>query len=82
MIDYLGQGARYHILDIHHSDEVRDFKVWSITYPRMYLRDDHERLLKAAGFSTVTCYGSYRFDPYDTETSQRLIVVAQKDRAE
>jgi SAM-dependent methyltransferase len=78
VIDYLGEGGRYHILDIHHSDEVRDFKVWSIEYPHMYLRDDYERLLKAAGFATVTCYGSYRFDPYDTETSQRLIVVAQK----
>jgi SAM-dependent methyltransferase len=80
VIDYLDEGARYHILDIYHSDEVRDFKVWSVEYPRMYLRDDQERLLKAAGFGTVTCYGSYRFDPYDVETSQRLIVVGQKDK--
>jgi glycine/sarcosine N-methyltransferase len=78
VIDYAGEGATYHILDIHHSDEVRDFRVWSITYPRMILRDDQERLLKAAGFATVTCYGNYRFQPYDTQTSQRLIVVAQK----
>ena len=78
VIDYAGQGATYHILDIYHSDEARDFKVWSIEYPRMYLRDDYERLLKAAGFATVTCYGSYRLDLYDTETSQRLIVVAQR----
>jgi SAM-dependent methyltransferase len=80
VIDYFDEGARCHILDIYHSDEVRDFKVWSVEYPRMYLRDDQERLLKAAGFATVTCYGTYRFDPYDTETSQRLIVVGQRDK--
>ena len=80
VIDYFGAGARYHILDIYHSVEVRDLKVWSVEYPRMYLRDDQERLLKAADFATVACYGTYRFDPYDTETSQRLIVVAQKDK--
>jgi len=79
VIDYADEGARYHILDIYHSDEVRDFQIWSVEYPRMYLRDDQERLLEAAGFATVACYGTYRFDPYDTETSQRLIVVGQKD---
>lgn len=79
VIDYVGEGARYHILDIYHSDEVRDLRVWSVEYPRIYLRDDQERLLKAAGFASVTCYGSYRFDPYDIETSQRLIVVALKE---
>jgi hypothetical protein len=78
VIDYHGDGATYHILDIRHSDEARDFQVWSVTYPHMYLRDDYERLLEAAGFVDVTCYGSYRFGPYDTETSQRLIVVAQR----
>ncbi len=77
VIDYLEQGARYHILDILHSETAQDFKVWSVVYPHMLLRDDYERLLREAGFSRVDCYGSYAFDPYDVETSDRLIVVAQ-----
>lgn len=78
VVDYIGQGARYNVLDIYHTDEVQDFKVWSVEYPRVYLKDDQERLLKAAGFEVVDFYGSYRFDPYDSATSGRLIVVARK----
>ncbi len=78
VIDYVGQGARYNILDIHHSQERRDMRVWSVEYAQMLLRDDYERLLAASGFQNVDFYGSYRFDPYDRETSERLIVVAQK----
>jgi SAM-dependent methyltransferase len=78
VIDYLDQGARYNILDIFHGDETRDFKVWSVDYSHMLLQDDHERLLKESGFVNVDSYGSYQFDPYDAETSDRLIVVARK----
>ena len=78
VIDYLGQGARYNILDIFHGDEIRDFKLWSVDYSHMLLKDDHERLLNASGFVTVDSYGTYQFDPYDAETSDRLIVVARK----
>ncbi|MBN1991557.1 MAG: class I SAM-dependent methyltransferase [Anaerolineae bacterium] len=78
VIDYLGAGARYNILDIFHSDELCDFKVWSVEYPRMYLKNDQERLLKTAGFKVVDAYGSYDFEAYDSETSRRLILVARK----
>jgi len=78
VIDYFDRGARYHILDIFHSEGTRDFKVWSVDYPQMLLKDDQERLLKAAGFATVDFYGSYHFDPYDKETSELLIAVARK----
>jgi glycine/sarcosine N-methyltransferase len=78
VIDYFDQGARYNILDIFHGEEARDFKVWSVDYPQMLLRDDQDRLLKASGFGSVNFYGTYRFDPYDKETSDRLITVARK----
>jgi len=77
-IDYLDQGARYNILDIFHGQKVRDFKVWSVEYPHMLLKDDQERLLKVSGFEAVDSYGTYHFDPYDRETSGRLIIVAHK----
>jgi ubiquinone/menaquinone biosynthesis C-methylase UbiE len=78
VIDYTGEGARYNILDIHHTDEARDLQVWSVEYDRVYLRDDQERLLRASGFQVVDFYGSYRREPYDKPTSDQLIAVAQK----
>jgi ubiquinone/menaquinone biosynthesis C-methylase UbiE len=78
VIDYIGEGARYNILDIHHAGEVRDLEVWSVEYSRIYLMDDQDKLLKASGFEAVDFYGSYRFEPYEKQTSDRLITVAQK----
>jgi hypothetical protein len=76
VIDYEGQGARYHLLDLSHGPEARGLEVWSVHYPRVYLRDDQERLLGIAGFRRVEFYGSYAFDVYDVEASDRLISVA------
>jgi hypothetical protein len=78
VIDYFDQGARYNVLDVFHSDESYDLKVWSTEYPYILLRDDQERLLKASAFSKVDFYGNYHFDPYDKETSNLLIAVARK----
>jgi ubiquinone/menaquinone biosynthesis C-methylase UbiE len=78
VIDYFDRGARYNILDIFHSEEVTDFKVWSIDYAQILLKDDLERLLKASGFQTVDFYGTYHFDPYDAKSSDRLIAIAHK----
>ena len=78
VMDYLDQGARYHILDIFHSEQALDFKVWSVDYPQILLKDDQQRLLKASGFGTVDFYGTYRFDSCDKETSDRLIAVAHR----
>jgi len=78
VMDYFDQGARYNILDIFHSEEARDFKVWSVDYPQILLKDDQERLLKASGFGAVDFYGSYRCDPYDKQASNLLIAVARK----
>ena len=80
VIDYEGLGARYHILDVVRGTggEAPRLEVWSVEYPRIYLRDDYERLLQAAGFEAVTFYGSNGFAAYDRETSRRLIVVARR----
>ncbi|MFB0533402.1 MAG: class I SAM-dependent methyltransferase [Anaerolineae bacterium] len=78
VIDYFDQGARYNILDIFHSEGAGALRVWHVDYPQMLLKDDQERLLEASGFGAVDFYGSYRFDPYDKEASDRLIAVARK----
>ena len=78
VIDYFDWGARYNVLDIFHSEENNNLKVWSTDYAQILLRDDQERLLKESGFEIIDFYGTYRFDPYDKETSNRLIAVAHK----
>jgi glycine/sarcosine N-methyltransferase len=78
VIDYLGAGARYNILDIRHGEGENGLKVWSVEYPQMLLKDDQARLLTASGFVTIDFFGTYRFDPYDKEASPRLIAVAYK----
>jgi glycine/sarcosine N-methyltransferase len=78
VIDYLGRGARYNILDITRDEADGGLEFWSVDYPQMLLKDDHGRLLTVAGFTRVASYETYDFEPYDRGTSNRLIVVAQK----
>jgi glycine/sarcosine N-methyltransferase len=77
-IDYFEKGARYHILDIFHSAKKHDFKTWSIDFPHILLRDDFERLLKAAGFSRLNFWGNFTGEPYKKTTSDHLIIIARK----
>ncbi|MEJ2736186.1 MAG: class I SAM-dependent methyltransferase [Anaerolineae bacterium] len=77
VIDYQGAGVRYNILDLYHTEERNELQTWSVTYPRILLRDDQERLLTAAGFASVDFYGSFEFEPYDKGASRHLIAVAQ-----
>ncbi len=69
--------CRYNVLDIFHSQEANDLKVWT-TDVHILLRDDHEKLPKAVGFRAVDFYGTYNFDSYNKETSLRLIAMARK----
>lgn len=78
VIDYIKKGARYNILDIFHDNENLDFEVWGIDYPRIFLKDELDRLLKAADFRIMDYYGTYDFAPYDKKESDVLIVVATK----
>jgi hypothetical protein len=76
VIDYLTQGAVYHVLDIFHGQENYDMQIWHVAYPLMLLKDDYARLLRAAGFEDLEFYGSYDFSLYDKLQSDRLIIVA------
>lgn len=76
VIDYLGAGARYNIVDINRGGDASELQAWSVDYPHILLQDDQRRLLRAAGFPAVEFYGSYQFDPYQKTESQRIITVA------
>lgn len=77
VIDYLGAGARYNIVDINRDGDASELEVWSVDYPHILLQDDQRRLLLAAGFASVEFFGSYRCEPYDKEESRSLIAVAR-----
>jgi|GEM_PF-245598 len=85
VIDYhaSGRGARYNILDIlpgagGDAGAAGVMTSWSTDYPLIPLRDDQERLLRAAGFRRVDFYGGWDRQPYDRENSRQLITVAQR----
>lgn len=78
VIDYTDRGARFNILDLFHETERTEFRVWTKEYRRILLKDDHERLLAEAGFSSTQFYGSYGFAPYDKASSDLLICIAAK----
>lgn len=76
-IDYYEDKARFNILDIQHSGEKSELKVWSTElYP--LLQDDLERLLLTAGFRVVDLYEAYDFSPYNRSSSDNLIAVAHR----
>jgi glycine/sarcosine N-methyltransferase len=78
VIDYTEKGARFNVLDIFHTEDRSELKVWTKDYNRILLRDDHKNLLSAAGFTNIVFYGSYRFDAYDRASSDMLISIAKK----
>ena len=75
--DVIGrQDIQYSILDVIRDEDGSQLHVWT-TDGHILLRDDQERLLKEAGFSSVDFYGTYDFQPYDKLESNRLIAVAR-----
>lgn len=77
VIDYGTETLTIHVLDLVHEEQNQAFQTYDFTY-RVLLRDDYDRLLSAAGFGERWYYGSYNLEPYDKESSHRLIVVAQR----
>jgi len=77
VMDYLAQMVRYNILDIFHSPEASELKVWSAELT-VLLRNAQEMLLKTAGFQQVSFFGDFNFDPYDDSHSTHLITAAYK----
>ena len=69
--------VKYSILDVVRGGDGSQLHVWT-TNGHILLRDDQERLLTEAGFSSVDFYGTYDFQPYGKSESNRLIAVARK----
>lgn len=78
VVDYIGDGARFNVIDLNGHPDGSRMESWSMTYNRVYLRDDIEEALVAARFRECRFYGDYLFEPYDRATSGMLIAVAQK----
>lgn len=77
VMDYYKHKVGYSILDIFHSQKVKELKVWNAELS-VLLQDDQEMLLKASGFRKVNFYGAFDFSPYDKKNSDLLITVANK----
>jgi hypothetical protein len=76
-MDYFKDAVRYNILDLVRGPNGTVLKTWNAELT-LLLRDNQERLLKAAGFRQVDFFGSYDSTPYDKATSNQLITVAHK----
>ena len=77
VMDYRATAVRYDILDLLRGPSGTKLKTWSAELT-VLLRDDQERLLKAAGFRRVDFFGGYDFSPYDRATSNQMIAIAYK----
>jgi len=80
VIDYHENGATYNMLDIHHPNGQSSLQSWSITYNKVFLHDDHKKLLTESGFKDIQFYGDYDFVTYNKQTSKRLISTAVKNQ--
>lgn len=77
VMDYSANTVRYNILDLLRGPAGTELKTWSAELT-VLLRDDQERLLKAAGFRRVDFFGGYDGSPYDKAASDQMIAVALK----
>jgi SAM-dependent methyltransferase len=77
VIEYAGKVQTVHVLDFIHTEDASDFEVASV-HIRIRLQDSWTRILREAGFGQVNFFGDWDASPYDKESSQRLIGMAQK----
>lgn len=77
VMDYTPEVMTVHAFDFIHTAEEQDFR-HNTFHIRIRLKDDWERMLAEAGFTTVKLFGDWEATPYDKEQSKRLIAVAQK----
>lgn len=55
----MSRKACFSVVDLHHGTGLRDMKVWSIVYDRVYMHVDIERALQSARFRKYRFYGSH-----------------------
>jgi len=77
VMDYSERTVGYHILDIYHSQEANELKIWSAELT-VLLRNVQEKLLNETGFRKIDFFGAFDFSSYNKALSDHLIVVAQK----
>ena len=76
-IDYEAETFTVHVIDFADAGVERAFYHDTFVYRRL-LRDDYDRLLRAAGFRDVAFYGGFGLELYSKTGSRRLIVVAER----
>lgn len=74
--DVDGEEQTIHVLDLFHSDGKNAMERHEIRI-KIILDEEFNMLLKEAGFSKVEIFGGYDRQPYDKETSWKLIIVAK-----
>ena len=75
-IDYHTKTVTINVLDIKHSRNESDFRVYSFDY-LLLLKDDYKELLTKSGFPSIRFYGNYTFEKYNRTKSDKLIIIAQ-----
>lgn len=77
VLEYSGDLMKVNIFDFVHTEEQHGFYATAVNLA-LRLKDAWDRSLSKAGFKNVDYFGDYRFTTYETQTSRRLIAVAQK----
>jgi len=65
------------VKEIHIEKEGRSMSYTESIYP--FTEKELKQMLTNAGFQMKSCFGSYGLEKYDPETSDRLIMLAQKN---
>jgi hypothetical protein len=74
-LDLDPQRISFHMVTLHRDAEGWHQRVSSTTH-RPLPRAELEAALRAAGFSEVAFYGSWRLEPFDAAQSGDLVVIA------
>ena len=77
VIDYGENIQTVNIFDFIHTQNANDFHHTTVQI-RIRLKDSWEKLLGEVGFKKVEYFDDWNLNPYDKESSRRLICVAQK----
>ena len=76
-IEYSEKIQTVNIFDFSHTEKQTDFQHTAVKI-RIRLMDSWQKILREAGFSSVDFFGDWKATPYDKNSAERLIAVAQK----
>jgi glycine/sarcosine N-methyltransferase len=75
-MEYSANIQTVNIFDFIHTEDNSDFRYTSVRI-RVRLMDNWLEILREVGFNDVKIFGGWDLEPYDKQTSSRLIVVAK-----